>query len=240
MCLLQVTDDRKTPLAYAAQEGHERAVSYLLAKGATDAPAWANGYGGGSLWKAVENGHEGVVRRLVDAGLGVVGGDSMCVLGAMVRASTGRRPRILRLLLRVEGERRSRYWARQFAGNLSILHHACMQGCIPTVHVALEAGGDENLRNDVGMCPADIVGVYPLQGNQTPEEVKAAIRRMLKRGPAFRTRSWAWPRRAGAGRGGGASAPAGSRPGEKAKAPLGVRVFRAKDGGRLYATRFAR
>lgn len=220
----QLSNPGYTPLNYAAEAGVETSVAFLLAAGAKDRDVAV--YGGiSSLWKAVENGHERVVRMLAGAGMTALGGSSMAVLGAMCRASQQRMPRILDALLGVEGERRKKHWAREIAGNIPILHHACMYGSLPTVAVCLAAGADEKFVNSTGMRAGDIAGIYAPPNKKNQDRLGAAIRRKLDRGPAFRARSWAWALKARAASGKLASA--------------GVRVFRPRND-RFFSTRFAR
>lgn len=196
-----------------------------MAAGASDKAIWSR-RGGSSLWVAVENGHEKIVRMLVDAGMGVIGGGSMAILGAMCRASERRMAKILDILLGVEGEARKNHWARELAGNIPILHHAAMYGSLATVQVCLAAGADENFVNATGMKAAHVVGLYAPSNTKDPDKLKAAIGRMLRQGPAFRARSWAWPLKMSA---------AGGKP----KAPTGVCIFGPRND-RLFATRFVR
>ncbi|CAM9694069.1 unnamed protein product, partial [Sphacelaria rigidula] len=104
----QRNDFGYTPLCYAAEEGNEVAVALLLAAGARDRDVQVHG-GMSSLWTAMDEGHENVVRMIVDAGMGVIGG-TMALLGAMCRASEKRQARTLDLLLGVEGEARKKRW----------------------------------------------------------------------------------------------------------------------------------
>lgn len=186
----------------------------------------------------MENGHENIVRMLVGAGTGVIGGGSVAILGAMCRASMRRMARILDVLLGVEGEAMKEHWARQVAGNIPILHHAVMHGSLTTVHVCLAAGADENFVNSTGLKATHVVGIYAPPNTKNPDELKAAIVRMLQRGPAFRAQSWAWPLVMG-----GASVDASSATvlptSRKPKSLSGVRVFRPKKDT-FFKTRFAR
>ena len=57
-----------------------------------------------------------------------------------------------------------------------------------------------------------------------------AVRRMLKQGPAYRVRSWAWPaEEAGGGACGDECAAGVSSPAAASKAPVSVRIFRPKN-----------
>lgn len=221
----QVSNHGYTALSIASRRGLETSVAFLLSAGASDKAVWSC-RGDSSLWMAVENGHEKIVRMLVDAGMDVIGGGSMAILGAMRRAAQRRLARTLDVLLGVEGEARKRYWARELAGNIPILQHAAIHCSLATVHVCLAAGADENFVNPEGVKAAHVVGFIAPPNTKNPDELKAAIGRMLQRGPAFRARSWAWPRQTDAG-------------GGKPVAHTGVRVFRPRND-RVFTTRFAR
>jgi hypothetical protein len=62
----QASNDGFTPLAIAAEDGHERCVELLLAKGA--AVNQATNYGQTPLFMATLNGHEKCVQLLLRAG----------------------------------------------------------------------------------------------------------------------------------------------------------------------------
>ncbi|CAM9996943.1 unnamed protein product, partial [Hapterophycus canaliculatus] len=64
LTLNRLTADGSTALSMAAREGHIASTSFLLARGASDEAVWPR-RGICSLWRAVENGHENVVRLLL-------------------------------------------------------------------------------------------------------------------------------------------------------------------------------
>ncbi|CAM9154045.1 unnamed protein product, partial [Sphacelaria rigidula] len=113
-----------------------------------------------SLWMTVENGHENIVRMLVDAGVVVRGGPAV-IPGEMCRASAKRQARILDMLLGVQGETRKKYWTRQLAENTPILHHATMHASLATVHICLVAGADETSINGTGLRASKTYGNEP-------------------------------------------------------------------------------
>lgn len=215
------------------EEGEETSVAFLLAAGASEEDIWSRQCTP-SLWMAVENGREHIVRMLVAAGIAAVGG-STAILGAMFRASSRRQARILDILLGVEGQSKKKHWAQQLAGNVPILHHAIMYGSLTTVHVCLVAGADENFVTATGVRANRVIRMAPPTATN-PVELRAAIDRMLQRGPAFRARSWAWPPKVDAAVVGAALAVTLETSG---KLKTSVRVFRPRDD-RLFTTRFAR
>lgn len=115
----QLTNYGFSPLGCAAEAGVETSVAFLVAAGARDRNVRLHG-GRSSLWMAVETGNATIVRIIVSAGMDVIGGGSLVVLGAMCRASERRMARVLDMLLGMEGEARNKYWARQLAGNVPI------------------------------------------------------------------------------------------------------------------------
>lgn len=235
MVIFQATNPGYTPLACAAKTGVETSVAFLLAAGASDKALWRR-LGVSSLWMAVENGHENIVRMLVNAGMRAIGGGSTVILGAMCRAAAQRQARILDMLLGVEGEARKKYWTRQLAGNIPILHHATMYGSLTTVHVCLAAGADENSVNGTGLRASQVMGTYAPPNTQNKAKLREAIGRMLQRGPAFRARSWAWPPKGDAA---GIGASLVTAPPTIGRLKTGLRVFRASNE-RLFKTCFAR
>ncbi|CAN0066953.1 unnamed protein product [Laminaria digitata] len=105
------------------------------------------------------------------------------------------------------------------------------QVCVKVVRLLLEAGADP-ARAEVRD------GVVPRVGGRTDRGKEVALRRMLKRGPAYRARAWAWPSDAeGAKRGGGDTAAAAaaatvfsSPPAVKNPPAIsGVRIFRPRE-----------
>lgn len=133
--VFQVSKSGYTPLGCAAQSGRDASVAFLFAAGASDKAIWSR-RGISSPWKAVEHGHGNIVRMLVDAGMDVIGGGSMAILGAMCHALERRRASILEMLLGVEGEARKKYWGSTTSGkypdssprcHVRVAHHgACL------------------------------------------------------------------------------------------------------------------
>lgn len=78
--------------------------------------------------------------------------------------------------------------------NVTGLHVSARLCSRRTAHVLLSAGADQCALGAKGLFASDLTGIHVAQ---SPGKVarEAAFRRMLKRGPAYRTRSWAWPTR---------------------------------------------
>lgn len=226
--LSQPAGKGQTPLAIAAQRGHEEAVSRLLSAGARSRVFFDNHLC--ALHGAAEQGHESIVRLLVDRGMEAMGGANS-LPGALQCAVEQDFSRILQILLNAEGEGRQRHFANFNCPSFPpLLHHATRYVAISCVSALLAAGADETVLDRDGKHSIDVVG-NSLQGSKKRDPKKeAAICRMLARGSAFRARSWTWP----VGR--AASAAAAARVnisrGKKATAtaPLGVRAFRPRGG----------
>ncbi|CAN0041399.1 unnamed protein product [Ectocarpus fasciculatus] len=221
-----------TPLSGAAANGREDAASLLLALGASDRAVFLE-TGTSSLLFAIDTGTQKMVRILLSRGLEAAGG-LQAIEGAVCSAVRAGQAKILQMLLAVEGERRQRHWARKLVDGQHILHGAVgFAAPLSSLHVLLEAGADETAINSEGQRAREVIGA------QVPVDAakKAAISRMLERGPAFRARSWAWPAIGSTGSGSGLCAkPAPSKP--KA-ATLGARFYRSQNL-MLFMIRFAR
>ncbi|CAN0126162.1 unnamed protein product [Scytosiphon promiscuus] len=191
-----------SPLMLASVNGHLDTVSFLLSVGASDAGA-VETYGYSSLVSAVGQGKEDVVRMLLDEGLEAVGG-LITVPDSISCAVKRDHACILHMLLNVEGEAMREAWARTWAqpievnGNVPeepMLHIAAKFCSYRAAAVLLSAGADELAVNAEGRRPSDIIGFFVENNAERSRQVseKDAFRRMLKRGPAFRARSWVWP-----------------------------------------------
>lgn len=114
-----------------------------------------------------------------------------------------RQPVILRLLLTATGgEKRRSEWANVVVQGRSLVHF-CAGYCFPAaLTILLKAGADDRTCDQEGCYPRDVIG-HCLDFINRGEEL--AIRRMLDRGPAYRSRPWAWHLDEKAETGGGVS-----------------------------------
>ena len=205
--LSRVASTGETPLCIACAQGRENVVTRLLSLGAThrvsdDRSACA-------LSMAAMKGREGIVRILIDEGLGAVGGRVVVMPDAMYTAIRSRHAGVLRMLLAADWEEPRSVWANTAILGKRLLHYGAGY-CYPAaVSVLLAAGADEKARDFAQLTPLDCIGLEP--GTEANKVVaidrgeELAIRRMLQRAPAYRARSWAWPaaEEADAGGGGG-------------------------------------
>lgn len=221
-----------TPLGFATTYGGEAAVRALLSLGASDREVFER-QEASSLTYAADRRMDGMVKLLLDEGLEAVGG-LRAVAGVACEAVQAGDARILHLLISVEGEAGRRRWARKAVGGVPLLHAAAAFNALAVVVLLLAAGADESLADARGLRPRDMIGAQVPPGDNTPDETtEAAIGRALRRGPAFRARSWAWPTLEASG-GGGLDSAAGA----VAAVPGGVRVFRPR--GRFFVSRLTR
>ncbi|CAM9947721.1 unnamed protein product [Scytosiphon promiscuus] len=195
-------EDGGSPLMLASVNGHLDTVSFLLSVGASDAEA-VETYGYSSLVSAVGQGKEDVVRILLDEGLEAVGG-VITVPDSIFSAVKRDHACILQMLLNVEGEAMREAWAGTWAHPFELngdvpaepmLHIAARFCSYRAAAILLPAGADELAVNAQGRRPSDIIGFFVENSAEHSRHVseKDAFRRMLKRGPAFRARSWVWP-----------------------------------------------
>lgn len=242
--LNHVTIGNVTPLCTAAQHGQEGAVAHLLALGATD--EWVTQNGNiCALTAAVQQNQVGVVRILLGSAKAIkaAGGLVPEAIGLAVSRRGRASAKILQMLLAVEGEERQRHWLGLSVGDRPLLHAAAAFNSLEGTHVLLAAGADEAEASAHGRCASDLVGsACPIYNRDN--DLEAAVCRMLRRGPAFRARTWAWsplatgapPRPPPPGGGEVLSTTSGRSP---PIGPLGVRLFRPMDR-RFFARRFAR
>eukprot|EP00752_Nemacystus_decipiens_P014990 g13347.t1 len=227
-----------TPLCAAAKQGHKSAVRLLLSVGASDKDAWMKNKET-SLGCAAERGHEGVTAVLLDAGLETVGGVE-AVRDAMLRAIKNDHPRILDMLLGIEGEEMRPWWAKLASTKgFPMLMFAAVGCCLAATRVLLAAGAHERVFKDHEGPVSEIVGRAVDRGERDKAK-EAALVRMLERGPAFRARTYCWPNETSAVTS-GAIVLARSAGGQVTpNAPLGVRIFRPSSRSHLFMSRIAR
>lgn len=196
------------------------------------------------LVAAAHNGSVGVVRVLISGGRAkrrAVWGD-VVLAQALRQAVVFRRPKVLRVLLTADGEERRAGLANAIVRGKYLLHFAAGYCRSAAVSILLEAGAAEAALDAGGNTPQEAIGTA-LDRDELPaiRENAVAIRRMLRRGPAYRARSWAWPsddeEEADAGGGGDgsdgdvAAAAVLASPPEvlKSSSVTRVRIFRPKD-----------
>lgn len=144
---------------------------------------------------------------------------------AIRTAVHNREAKILHMLLAAAEEEQQRLWAQQRWNCAPLLGHAAAFGSIAGVSILLRAGAGENGGGKENRA-SDLIGDAFDHGIRPAQE--AAIARTLRRGPAYRARSMAWPAEVA-----GAS-------GRASRAPLDVRIFRPGSDDRFFATRFNR
>lgn len=229
----------RTPLSFAARQGNETIISLLLSAGAR-----SEGTVGSStcpLAVAAQGGHQGVVRLLLQDECDVVGGLTAIWVALAVALQAGR-ARVLNLQLSMVT---SSSWETFLEVTTKMaevtwesypftLHRAAALGNLAIIGVLLAAGMDEANKDKVGTSAFDVAGVDAPE-EKKGRELQAAIRRVLRRGPAFRARSWAWPVNTHAA--GGHDGMEACSAGQSLRAPrLHVSIYRAKSSacfGRL-------
>lgn len=215
--LNHASNEGLTPLFVASQFGHARVVKQLLSAGASNKAVW--GHQACPLRVAVDQGHDEVVGLLLTPrGMEAIGGAS-AVPDSITTAALKGRARILNLLIGVEGDEYREDWAK-----LSMLHDAASGGHLATISVLLAAGADEKRVGTNEMSVAEVAESY-LPVEERSEKRSKAVHRILARGPAFRARSWAWPKK-----GSPVAADGGvfRAPGKEEEPPPGVRLFRGE------------
>lgn len=150
--------------------------------------------------------------------------------------------KMVEMLLMAEGEDRQKHWATVRATNIPALLRAAACGSAPTMGVLLAAGADEETRDHTGRCASEFAGMMLPVDTTTTNSKIAAVRRTLKRAPAYRARSWAWSTAEVSPECGGdaaAATAAGRVRRDSSRSPVGVRVFRPRHQ-LFFTTRFQR
>ncbi|CAM9569843.1 unnamed protein product [Scytosiphon promiscuus] len=197
-----VDEDGRSPILLASCHGHKDTVSFLLSACSSNAGN-AKTNVCSALLTAVDEGEEEMVRILLDEGLEAAGG-IFVIPGTMALCVEQDNGRVLQILLNVQGEGMQEAWARAWAQPYGhsedvpeepILRIAAKFCSHRAAHVLLSAGADELAFSASGKRASDIIGSSVESNSEVSRQAakEAAFRRMLKRGPAFRARSWLWP-----------------------------------------------
>ncbi|CAN0065953.1 unnamed protein product [Scytosiphon promiscuus] len=202
--------DGMTPLCLAAMSGRVEVIELLLSRGATNKTALQRlGMANVAcpLFLAVIGRKEEAVRCIVEKGIEAIGGFDLVPSALFAAAAQPGPPNMLRTILTAGGADRQAHWARCRHLGLRVLNYAAGHNCLRAVDVLLRAGASETGIDSHGQDAIDAVGTRvgasdDMAHGQTPcsppprvkdPATEAAIRRMLRRGPAYRARSWAWP-----------------------------------------------
>lgn len=177
---------------------------------------------------AAEVGQENIVRILVNGHLEESGGED-AISVALGYATKCGKPRVLQIHLdvQVKGKDAQADRTQTYFGDWPILFVAVACGRLRCIHTLLSNGADETKPDAIEKGIAGATEVYPV----TDPAKDASILRMLKRGPAFRAKSWAWPDER-------ESVPS-TMPVKKAP-PLGVRVYRPTGGRKVFTRLLSR
>lgn len=206
----------------AVEFNHPVALARLIGAGASQSAALGlTGYQC-PFKSSVAAQKEDLVRVLVTGrGMEAVGGGACVIPSALACVARRGAAPVFRLVLAADGEKRQAMWAN-YCGvvDMPVLSFAAGYGILPNVKVLLAAGANETKIGPDGSTASGVVGTLVPQGGLPPRKQRkeeAAIRRELKRGPAYRARSLLWP------------SDAATSSGDRAVAPLGVRIYRRTD-----------
>lgn len=219
----------ETPLFLACAKGHGEVVSRLLSLGATQVMP-PDRRGMLPLAMAVKAGFMGVVRVMIDGGVGIKAiGGRMMFPNALYSAVRYHQAKILWLLLGAHGEDRRSEFANANLNEQQLLHCGAGFCSVAAVSVLLASGADEAVRDAKERLPQDIIGADPRRERSMSRGQELAVRRMLGRGPAYRARSWAWPTE------GADKASCGDDGEAVVSSPPAVRIFRPGSDRRFFA-----
>lgn len=176
-----VSADGRTPLFAACCEGHEAVVSRLLSLGVTQRVDNHSLY---PLGVATRKGFMSVVRLLLKDKMRAVGGTTVLPYALHV-AISHQQPKVLRLLLGVDGDKKRAKWANTYFDDRRLTHYGACLCCPAEVAVLITAGADET-SSGYGRVPRDDIGVdLALEGLRMDRGKETALRRMLEQGPAY-------------------------------------------------------
>eukprot|EP00752_Nemacystus_decipiens_P014975 g13333.t1 len=235
--LLNAPDGRGfSPMGIAALKRSRRAVSCLLASGASDERAHEDQ---AAIFWAAEGAVPNMVRMMLRYPIDRVGG-LRAIPNSMGVAIQGKQARMLDMLLSVQGDENRQKWAEWPVKGGTPLALAVAWVSLRAVHVLLEAGADETRIDRHGKV-ADSIGaaVNPKPSSRVFREEMASCRRMLERGPAFRARSYGWSAQVIAAGDGNPPSEVVISSKRKAEGSLGVRVFR-RTGAIFFTQGFSR
>lgn len=252
-------DHGQSPLWVAAWFGRAKIVFHLLAMAeqhhptlhVRECPCERCSSQQCPLRVAACGGHVDALRLLMDAAEALGGLEvtipsaiqATCTAASKAYTEEGENPErwvgVLQMLLAVEGEERKGHWAKSWYAHSPVLHHAAVSGTLATISLLLAAGADETVLNLYEQTASEVMCEPHDCRTKSPAE-KAATRRMLARGPAFRARSWVWPAAvdaedeedAGDHLAGVVDASSSGK-GRAQHAPLGVRIWRSGDRKRF-------
>eukprot|EP00752_Nemacystus_decipiens_P006557 g5904.t1 len=211
--------DGTTPLSLAVSRGQESTVACLLRHGAGSCAVRPRQQDVRSvLVMAVDAELENIVRLRVDDGPAAA--DLRDAVHAGVWHSSSK---IVHALLDGMQDGPRKVAANHLVGGAPMLHLAAASGSPATTRVLLRAGALEAFVDARGERAADVIGAALPTGAARNPNTKAAIGRMLERGPACRARSWAWES-IGCGH-------SGRTGGSESRCPFGVRALSTVTSG---------